>query len=498
MFLSRVQKWLASRSSRKRLRPRYSPRAQFEQLEDRTLLTGEFGSALGFGSSGYDFGRAVTTDADGNVYVAGTLDVMSEFAPEPVEIEAGSAVGSGAFVAKFSAAGDLVWARSFGETGYDQASGVAVDATGNVFVTGRFVGTADLNPNPNESFNVTSQGAFDVFVVKLTPTGTFEWAYAAGGVEGDAGSKLAVDSSGNLVVTGVFDDTVDFHPGPGETRLRAGRYNDIFVIKLNTNGQLIWARNMGGNDNTGAFDLALDGSGNVYTTGYFAKTADFDPGRRKFDLTAGRGVTAGFVSKLDSSGGFVWARTLDATGWASGNGIAVDDSENVVITGSFRGRADFETRSGSVKFGDRTHETSFVAKLERRGIMLWARGVTGPNVHALDIAIDALRAIYTTGYFDDQYARTADFDPGQSVYPLASIGGDDVFVWKLDAAGKLNWAIRFGGDSTDNSVGIAVDARGNVFTTGLFGGTVDFDPGTAAFLLTANGSADVFLSRLTQ
>src|SRR5262249_35059692 len=158
------------------------------------------------------------------------------------------------------------------------------------------------------------------------------WARQLGGTSNDQGDGVAVDASSNVLITGFFDGTADFDPGSGTSSLTGFGSNDIFVSKLDSSGNFVWARQLGGMSQEQGNSITVDASGNVLTTGTFGGTADFDPGSGTSNLT-GIGSTDIFVSKLDSSGNFVWARQLGGTSQEQGTGIAVDSLGNVLTTG---------------------------------------------------------------------------------------------------------------------------------------------------------------------
>ena len=308
-------------------------------------------------------------------------------------------------------------------------------------------------------------------------------------------SSVAVDGSGNVYTTGYFTGTVgtvDFDPGPGVFNLTSTGRSDIFVSKLDSAGNFVWVRQMGGS--AAGNDVAVDGSGNVYTTGSFSGTADFDPGAGVFNLTSAGGPV--FVSKLDSAGNFVWVRQMGGTNSGSGNDVAVDGSGNVYTTGRFRGTADFDPGAGVFNLAAGGFDI-FVSKLDRAGNFVWARhmGGTGDDT-GYGVAVDDRGNVYTTGDF----SGTADFD-------LTSTGASDIFVSKLDSAGNFVWARHMGGTTSfDRGLGVAVDGSGNVYTTGLFHLTADFDPGAGVFNLTppscgrpsatCTATPDMFVSKL--
>ena len=308
-----------------------------------------------------------------------------------------------------------------------------------------------------------------------------------GGSSFDFGYSNAVDSSGNIYTTGFFEGTADFDPGVGTTNLASAGDWDIFVTKLDSSGNLVWAKRFGGSSTDFGNSIAVDSSGNIYTTGVFSDAADFGI----TNLTS-VGQYDVFVSKLNSSGNLVWAKSFgsSATDYGDfGNSIAVDSSGNIYTTGAFEGTADFDPGAGTTNLTSAGGNDIFVSKLDSSGNLVWAKRFGGePTDFGNSIALDSSGNIYTTGAFQD----TADF----GITNLTSAGQYDVFVSKLDSSGNLVWAKSFGADSSDFGESIAVDSSGNVYTTGSFAGTVDFDPGDGVAELSSEGGLDVFVLKL--
>ena len=443
------------------------------------------------GGTSTDVGEGVVVDGSGNVYTTGYFSGTADFDPGAGTLNLASVGAVDVFVSKLDAAGTLVWVRQLGGTSTDVGEGVVVDGSGNVYTTGYFSGTADFDPGAG-TLNLASVGAVDVFVSKLDAAGTLVWARQLGGTSLDAGFGVAVDGSGNVHTTGYFLGTADFDPGAGTSNLTSAGTTDVFVSKLDAAGTLVWARQLGGTSLDAGFGVAVDGSGNVHTTGYFLGTADFDPGAGTSNLTSA-GTTDVFVSKLDAAGTLVWARQLGGTSLDAGFGVAVDGSGNVHTTGYFLGTADFDPGAGTSNLTSAGTTDVFVSKLDAAGTLVWARQLGGTSLDAgFGVAVDGSGNVHTTGYF----LGTADFDPGAGTSNLTSAGTTDVFVSKLDAAGTLVWARQLGGTSLDAGFGVAVDGSGNVHTTGYFLGTADFDPGTGTFNLASVGGGDVFVSKL--
>ncbi|MFL3662628.1 MAG: SBBP repeat-containing protein [Flavobacteriales bacterium] len=320
----------------------------------------------------------------------------------------------------------------------------------------------------------------------------FEWAKSIGGTAQDHGSSVVIDDSGNIYITGKFEGTVDFDPGIGIYNLTSnGVYSDVFITKLDASGNFEWAKNIGGSSFDVGHSIDVDIYGNVYTTGSFIGTVDFDPGVGVFNLS-GTG-TATFISKLDPTGNFIWAKSI-----ASGEGydVTIDAVGNVYTIGYFRGTVDFDPGAGIFNitstslFGD---EDVFISKLDSVGNFVWAKNMGGSSDdRGVSIDVDILGNIYTTGYFNG----TADFDPGVGVSNITSSGARDIFISKLDSAGNFVWVKSIGGTLHDQGFSLVADPMGNVYTTGLFQGVVDFDPGVGTFNLVSSGVREIFISKL--
>ncbi|MEA3445471.1 MAG: SBBP repeat-containing protein [Bacteroidota bacterium] len=387
------------------------------------------------------------------------------------------------------------WAAGFGGPDYDQGKSVAVDASGNVYTTGYFYGTVDFDPGSG-TYNLSSNGRDDIFISKLDASGNFVWAKNMGGSDWNEGYSIAIDASGNVYTTGHFEGTADFDPGSGTYILSSNNgYDDIFISKLDASGNFVWAKAMGGSFDDNGFALAIDASGNVYTTGIFCGTADFEPGSGTYNLSS-NGDYDIFISKLDASGNFVWAKSMGGSSDDRGYSIALDASGNVYTTGYFySSTVDFDPGSGTYNLTSNGCGDIFISKLDASGNFVWAKNMGGSSSDGGNsIAIDASGNVYTTGSFLD----TADFDPGSGTHNLSSNGEYDIFISKLDASGNFVWAKSMSGSSSEWGFSIALDASGNVYTTGYFYGTVDFDPGSGTYNLSSNGVMDIYILKLSQ
>ncbi len=320
----------------------------------------------------------------------------------------------------------------------------------------------------------------------------YVWAKSIGDANYDLGQSVVTDAAGNVFSTGYFMGTVDFDPGAGIDNLISSGFHDVFISKLDASGNFAWAKKMGGTNYDLGQSIALDAAGNIYTTGYFRGTADYDPGPLVFNLIS-NGSNDVFISKLDASGNFIWAKSVGGLTSDEGYSIFPDAFGNVYVTGSFNGNVDFDPGAGSFVLSSSGAQDIFVLKLDASGNFIWAKkmGGTGADLPTF-LKLDAAGDIYTTGYFN----ATCDFDPGPDVFNLTSGGLVDIYISKLDTAGNFIWAKGIGGSTEDAGYSLGFDASGNVFATGFFSGTVDFDPGAGVSELVSSGSFDIFILKL--
>jgi len=460
-------------------------------VNSNSLTAQNFEWAKRIGGVNYDQGFSIAIDASGNVYTTGNFEGTVDFDPGIGTYNLTSVGGPDIFVSKLDALGNFVWAKQFGGTENDFGQDIAIDASGNIYTTGHFMGSADFDPGA-ASYNLTSVGYYDIFVSKLDTAGNFVWALQIGGTNADNCNSIALDASGCVYTTGFFWGTSDFDPGAGIFNLTSKGDYDIFISKLDASGNFVWARQLGGPLCNISQCIALDASGNVYTTGYFEGNVDFNPGSGNYILTA-TGDFDAFISKLDASGNFVWARKLGGPFFEVGNSIDIDIFGNVYSIGNFEGTADFDPGAANYNLTAKGGPDIYISKLDVSGNFVWARQLGGTQYDAgLSIDLDASGGIYSTGYFED----TVDFDPGAGVYELMSEGGYDIFVSKLDASGNFVWASRMGGMFYEISWSIDFDATGYLYTTGVFRGTGDFDPGAGTYNLTSAGQEDIFIHKL--
>lgn len=329
--------------------------------------------------------------------------------------------------------------------------------------------------------------------------GDLVWAKMMSGNNLETGNDVAADSFGNVYTVGDFRGTVDFDPGDANFLVSSNvGQPSTFISKLDNTGNLIWAKGLvgAGSSYNHGFAITVDPSGNVYTTGYFSGTVDFDPGENTQQNITSAGIYDIYISKLDADGNFVWVKTIGgASARSVGQDIVLDSLGNIYLTGYFWGSADFDPDSvdefnvTSVSLDD-----IFICKLDSGGDLIWVKTMGGAaQAHAFSITLDSSDNVYTTGRF----MGTVDFDPGEETAEATSAGDWDIYINKLDSNGNYVWAKTFGSANYDTGVGIDLDKSGNIHVSGTFSDTVDFDPGTGTHEVVSNGQGDIVIIKLS-
>lgn len=390
------------------------------------------------------------------------------------------------FFAKYSSTGVYQWAWKVGGASYDQGTGVAVDASGNAFFCGYFAGNVDFNPGAGAS-NLNSSND-DAFVTKYDAAGNFQWAFKIGGTGYDMAHALSTDAAGNVYVTGYFAGTVDFDPSASTFNLTSTGWYDGYVAKYSTAGTLVWAFRIGGSlsDEYG-YDINAT-SGDLYVTGSFSSTVDFDPGAGVVNRTNVSGNDI-WLAKYTQAGAYQWVVTLGSNSTDDGTGIGVDAAGNVYLGGGFEFTVDFDPGAGVSNLTSAGSLDQFLAKFTSAGAFVWAlrNGSTGSD-YVQKIATDPAGNTVIGGYFNN----TVDFDPSAAVYSLVSAGGYESVNASYDASGNLRWAFRIGGANFDMTYDVDINGC-YLAITGYYEGTVDMDPNAGTSNITSLGGFDAFV-----
>ncbi|MCH8127613.1 SBBP repeat-containing protein [candidate division KSB1 bacterium] len=458
--------------------------------------------AIQIGGTGLDQGLAIATDSEGNVYVTGTFADLVVFGKgQASEITLTSAGSTDIFAAKFTTLGELIWAKRAGGSTIDHGQDIVVQNSGSVYIAGIFQSSATFGSGELNETTLTSFGNTDIFVAKLKNDGELDWVKQAGGTDGMDQEGLAVDSDGNVYLSGAFFHPAIFGSGdPNETMLNGvdseSASNDAFLAKYASDGEFIWVKQTGGSGSDHGTDVASDEAGNIYAIGYFST-----PGTIGIGEPTETTIPKSFVARFSNDGELAWAKDILGSSVGPRN-IVVDRFGDIFLTGEFAGSVTFaagEINEITFTAPGNVITNIFIAKYDSVGVLMWAKRIGGlvgglGQTFSPSIDVDSSGSSFLTGGFHGSVI----FGPGEinetSLEPFDD--QSDIFVAKYIVDGTFSWVVRNGSSNSDLGKGIAVDLSGSILATGHFRELSTFGINNVnETTLTSAGGPDIFVAR---
>jgi hypothetical protein len=452
---------------------------QCEHIEPRRMLAGPnlaWSSYLGGDTAG-EIGYGIAFDRSGNAWVTGRTD-STDFAVGGFDTTYNGSFSDG-FIAKINADGSLAWSSYLGGTEYDEASGIAIDAAGNAWVTG-WTRSPDLAVGGfDTSYNggpFSDQG--DAFIAKINANGTLAWSSFLGGEFDDNVHAVAIDGPGNAWVTG---DTTSsgWAVGGFDTSYNGSR--DPFIAKIDANGTLAWSSYLGGTNQEYGNGIAIDGSGNAWVTGGTRSSGWASGG---FDTSHNGGNFDAFVAKINADGTLAWSSYLGGGSDDDGDAIAIDGWGNAWVMGGTWGGGwavgGFDTSFNGV-------QDAFISKINADGTLAWSSYLGGTDFELGNgIATDGLGNAWVTGETRSSGWAVGGFDTSYN-------GADEAFIAKVNADGMLAWSSFLGGSDHEEGYGIAIDGSETAWVTGR---TLSAGWTVRGFDTSLGGGCDAFIAKI--
>lgn len=449
------------------------------------------------GDFGLDLAHSVVNDEDGNIYTVGFFSGTVNFNEGGEATELTATGARSAFILKQSSDKTLVWVKLIASGIGSDAQEILLSEDGDVYVTGNFQGETDFDPGVGE-FLVSSAVGENAYVLKLDSDGNFIWVKT---FQADANARIwasRLDKDGNLINVGNFAGMVDFDPGAGEALRTAGEFREIFVQKMNSDGEFLWVNHYASTEDDAdvATSVITQNDGSIILTGLFYGTVDFDLGDGVEELTA---MSSGgsYTLKLSADGEFSWVKQITGAGTQSLNrDLTADPDDNIYVLGRFEGEMDLDPGLEEVTHISNGGFDIFIQKFSADGDLIWVRTLGG------------LASDYTARIVYDEtdnicafvnYAGTVDVDPSiDGELNFTAVGGYDGLCLTLNPAGDFVWAFSFGGSLNDIAIGFTADANHNLYLTGYYAGTADFDAGAGTAFKTSNGGDDFFILKMSE
>lgn len=318
----------------------------------------------------------------------------------------------------------------------------------------------------------------------------YEWVNRSGWIQGE--HNITVDHHNNSYVTGDYLNTQDFDPGPGVDYFTSNGSNDIFISKYDSIGNYVWTKTFGGTGGEHGFSITSDNQNNIYCTGQFGASVDFNPGGTQGQLVS-NGNFDMFILKLNSNGSFIWVKNIGGSLAENPTSIVHKDN-NLYYSGTFQSTVDFDPGIGTSNLTCSGSLDAFVSKLDDQGNFIWAEKVSGTNAEYLqDISVDDFDNVYAVGKFQG----TPDFNPGTGMFQMTASGTWDGFILKLNSAGIFKWAKKFNCDTDCFATSVTADFDNNIIIGGFFDGNIDFNSTDPSHHFTNSPTtSDCFLLKL--
>jgi hypothetical protein len=376
---------------------------------------------------------------------------------------------------------------------------ISTDSEGNIYATGVLSSLTDFDSGPGVYNLIPGPNLMSIFISKMNSAGEFIWAKK---IEGELLyiKDIEVDEESNVYIYGTFSFSVDFDPGPGTCILDFQGGTDAYIVKLNAEGDFVWAKTFGGLNNQWASCIHLDEEQNILLSGSFKGDADFDPGSGTEIFNTYSPVLDDYtfdiyISKLNPSGQLIWAKQFRTYSYGESSAMTTDHANNIFLTGYYVKMLDADPGNNTVNLegSNLINKNAFLLKLDANGDFMFSKNYTSTfNIYATSIAQDENDNLYLAGTFEGE----ADLDPGPNVLTAISNVSSNGFICKLDAAGNTVWGKGFGGPNTEKLLFLGLDSQGNPISSGYFSLYSEFDTGSDPFILNSNGNIDVFITKL--
>lgn len=431
------------------------------------------------GPSNYDRGNSIVVDSVGNSYVVGQFQGAMDFDPSTgTNIITASSIS--AFIQKLDSSGNLVWVKTLSAG----AVQILLDKNYNLMIRGVFSGgTLDFDPGP-AVYNLSSYNGSG-FILKLDRSGNFISAQNAL----DNVAAMCIDNNNNIYLAGRFSQTSDFDPGAGTFTLTPTYYADLFVVKLDPTGNFLYAKKFGsGYQNVK--NMKVDLSGNIYIAGLFSSTADFDPGPGVYNLTAIFGTSEPFLVKLNAGAGLVWANAIHATKPnmnISCESMDIDELGNTYMMGFFKDTVDFDPGPAVYNLNN-AFVSDYICRINSDGSLAWAKQMGNAYLRSLSVKKSNVYLSFENfGYLD------VDFSSG--VYSVAS-NKYLACILSVDTLSNFNWIYSFEHSMATIIFSFDFDKYNNIYSTGEFRDTCDFNPSVNTnLLIVGNSTTDIFVCK---
>jgi len=453
-----------------------------------------FGQSLDWVSVTGSTVGVIATDMDhdnlsGNTYICGYFTGDADLDPGISELLFASNGDRDIYIQKINDTGELTWARRIGGIGDDRARAIAIDPDGNIYITGYFSEEVDFNPGLGE-FVIDGGILNDSFVLKLDSNGSFIWVNPIDGTGYTEGRTIACDLLGNVYTGGIFTETLDADPGVLALPLQSAGFEDGFIQKLNSAGQLQWARHYGSADFDAVSHIAI-APYEVIVAGEFALTVDFDPTKNTAELTEVEALADVFLLALSPEGNLEWLKGFQGSETDYSAGLTSDQTA-IYLAINFQGDLDVDPGAAQALISAQNNFNSVVIGLLPSGEMDWYAALLAASSFMTESLFSNSSSLWVCGMFTE----TVDLNPGNESFTAVSSGSTDHFILELDSSGDFLRGFNQGGFGGDVCQAVWPGQDDELYVLGTFNQAMDMDPDSDELPFSPSGNLSSSLQNL--
>ncbi|NNC83356.1 MAG: hypothetical protein HKN79_07245, partial [Flavobacteriales bacterium] len=424
----------------------------------------------------------MTIDSQGAIYTAGYFSGLEILSTDSSQILLPAVDDYDGVLVKHDEFGNYLWSITLQGQGHQGVRGIDVNSTDEVVISGRIEDTVDFDMSNGEHY-ISSQGATS-YIASYASDRDLLWAKAfhASGLDCHI-HDLIIDSQDNVLITGSFSGSMDADPDSGVVQLTALGQSDGFIIKLDRDGEFIWAKTFQGPSNVLSRDLLIDADGNIIISGTFNGQADLDTSE-DYAVVISEGDVDIFICKLDQAGNTLWSGSIGGTGTERPYELAMDSEQSIYLSGMFGDACDMDMGDGIHLLHSTGNMDAMLIKMDMDGNFQWAHSLGGSLVdigHA--VKVDMNDRIIWAG----QYWGSVDMEVGIEEHYQSSLDVMDFFILEFDTEGNQTATMTQGGMATEMYPLITLTQDEDLLFAGSFSGNCDTDPSSSFFPSEASG-----------
>jgi len=440
-----------------------------------------------FGGPSSDTPTGIASDHSGNLISTGNFFQSIDLDPSEGDYILNSSNGISMFVQKLNSQGEIIWGVVFESDTSIESKAVACDSDNNIYILGQFWGNVDFNPGSGTTM-IESNGKNDIFLLKLNSLGQYQWVRSYGSYLHDNPGDLVISENDEIAFVCAFQLTADLNPGTEVEEYTSQGDRDLFVQQLNTSGELIWNDVIHSDENLKAFNIEIGSNGDVYLTGDFNGSTDFDPSSNEFEISPQEN-SSNFLLSLNNSGVFQWVNIYESTTLISAIDISVNSTDDLYLLMNNVGSTDLDPGINELPFST-TAMAMVIQKYSSDGTLLWSKefeSFDNGSMNGKTIITDSESSLVVSG----EFYGIIDFDPNDGEFNIESEG--DIYILSLTLDGEFVFVHNFESTNYGGPTEAIFTQSNSFYLLGVFTDSMNVQIGSEEEYIYAINSQDCFI-----